>query len=171
MDHVESIGHEQRCYISKCRNAILSPTEYMILVVYVADKLKYGLPWLPTKVKDQSGHVLSINFVALLRFAQVNSLRLYKMTDDHATSSNQIVESVHKRDNGLVENGPVTPFLYLQLDNSVRGNKCLYLLYVAWGVFQMVEFGVLSGGYTYSYIDKTFSATSRRLSTHRAITC
>lgn len=174
--HLDFIARERREYRRKCELAILYPTSYLSLVVDGADQTKFSLPHFTTSVKDQRGHGLAVHLIGLLRHAALNRLRLFTMTDEHASGANHIVESIHRLINEIEEaEERLPPHLFLQLDNCWRENKNRYLMaYLEYlfrlSVFQSIEVGFLPIGHTHSDIDQTFSCTSRRLRTEDAIT-
>lgn len=118
---------------------------------------------------------MRINLIGELEHASVCQLRLYTVTDNHASGSNHIVEIAHFVINEEALNGNLLRKCFLQLYRYSRENKIRYVMAFMecldhWSVLDELEFGFLTVGHTHSDIDHTFSTTSCRLKTHDAIT-
>lgn len=120
LKHVQFIGRDGRYYVCKCQDAALSPIEYHSMVLDSTDQSKFGLPWFPTRVKNQRCHGLSVGLIGIFRHAPVNKLRLFTRTDEHATVSNHIIESIHRIVNEVADDGSLPGIFYLQLNNCWR---------------------------------------------------
>lgn len=173
--HIEFVAAERREYMKKIELATLRPGKYLSAVIDGADQHAFSLPHFVTTTKDQRGHGMRVHLVGVLQHAKEKVLRLYTMTDEHATGSNHIVEAVHRFIQDVAQNGPLPLQFFLQLDNCSRENKNKYLMayldmLVKLGVFDCVEVGFLPVGHTHSDIDQCFSTTSGYLKYHDAVT-
>lgn len=96
------------------------------MVADVAHEPKFALPLFTTRVKDQRDHGVSVHMIGIPCHLQANSLRLFTMTDEHATGANHIIESIQRLLNECADAGPISGILYLQLDSYWRENKNRY---------------------------------------------
>lgn len=103
--------------MSKYPDAILSISVYISFVIDGAYQSTYGLPWFSTEAKDQIGDGISVQLVGLLGHEQVNKSRLFTMTDEHQTSTNHIIEYLHRAISELIDERPSPKVLYIQLDD------------------------------------------------------
>ena len=175
MNHLEFVACERREYMKKVELAILRPAKYLSAIIDGADQHDFSLPHFVTKIKEARGNGMRTHLIGALRHSSNKALRLYTMSDDHATGSNHIVETVHRFIQDVAARGYVPKHFFLQLDNCVRENKNKYLMayldaLVKWEVFDAVEIGFLPVGHTHSDIDQCFSTTSDRLKYHNAVT-
>lgn len=115
-----------------------------------------------------------MHLVSILIHAVVSELRLVTMTDDHATSANNLIVAIHRVINlkEMLGNLPI-PF-FIQVDTYSPEIKNKYLLpYVEamlrWVVFGKIGVVILPVEHTYCDIDQAFSTTSRRLHTHDTV--
>lgn len=173
--HVTFVAEERRYYRMKTEMAKGDPGDYLSLAIDGADQKNYTLPHFSTHTKDERGHGLAVHLVGVLIHASISQLRLFTMTDEHATGSNHIVEAIHRVVDEISKCGRLPRTLFLQLDNCTRENKNKFLMaYIEFLVhkkaFDTVEVGFLPVGHTHTDIDQAFSTTSRRLRTHDAIT-
>lgn len=95
-DHNSFVRKERREYFSKMERSILSPKEYISVIVDGADQSAFSLPHFTTKTKDQRGQGLKVHLIGLLQHSFTNNLCLYAMTENHETGSNHIIEVVHR---------------------------------------------------------------------------
>lgn len=102
---------------------------------------KFALPSLVTSTKEQNGHGLSVPIIFVLQRAQKNQLRLFTITENHCTDSNQILEDLHRTINDISSTSFLPRKLFVQLDNYSRGIKKRFFMSYAgslvyWGVFK-----------------------------------
>lgn len=116
---------------------------------------------------------MSFNLVIVLMHAPFSALRLFNMTETHATGSKTIVESVQRVVNNPFWTGNVLRNLFTVLDTCSRKDKNHFMAYIGilvrWYVFGEVDVILLPAGHTHSDVDQTFSATSCHLRTHEAV--
>lgn len=67
----------------------------MSVVVDGADQMKFELCDLRTHTKAELGHEISVHFVGVMIHAVVSNLRLFTMTDEHATVANHMIEATY----------------------------------------------------------------------------
>lgn len=78
--------------------------------------------------KDVRGHSLKEKWVRVLQNGRPNTLRLFKMTEEHETGVNNIVEAMHRFIQDLSRQISLPKTLFVQLYNCTRENKDRYLL-------------------------------------------
>lgn len=150
--HIDFVSRERREYRRKTELATLHPSSYLSLVVDGADQTKFALPHFCTSVKYQQGHGIAVHLIGLLRHGAINKLRLFTMTDEHASGANHIIEPIHRLINEIeYTEGGLPATLFLQLDICWRENKNRFLMayweYVLiWKVFQTIEVGFCPSG-------------------------
>lgn len=127
--HIGFIGRERLWYRQTCELAILYPTYHISMVVDGADETKFSHPHSTTSVKHQCGHGIVVHLSGLLRHEAFNKLRLFYMTDAHASGANHIIELIRRFINEIEENEDVIPpHLLLQLYHCWTENKNRYLM-------------------------------------------
>lgn len=69
------------------------PGDYLSLEIDGADKKNYTLLHFSTHTRDKRGHGSAVHLMVVLKRAPISQLRLYKMTDEHETGSNHILDT------------------------------------------------------------------------------
>lgn len=128
-----------------------------------------------TPTKDKCGHVLTVQPIIVLEHAPARHHRFFMMTNNHATGSNHIDESVQKVLNDKERTMKLPRNIFIQLLKFTRENNNRYVIsymepLIQWGVFDVMKVGFLPVVHTLSDIDQSFSTTSRLLRTHDSIT-
>ena len=173
--HIELVRFERKGYMERQNRAQNDPKNYCSIVIDGADQAAFGLPHFVYDTKDTVGHKLKVKLVGLKEHGHIPKICLYLMTEEFATGTNHVVETIHRWLNEKSKHGPLPPTLYIQLDNSGRENKNRYQIaylecLVAWGVFKNIEVSFLPVGHTHEDIDQVFSRTSEHLRRNNART-
>ena len=139
--HIELVRFERKGYMERQNRAQNDPKNYCSIVIDGADQAAFGLPHFVYDTKDTVGHKLKVKLVGLKEHGHIPKICLYLMTEEFATGTNHVVETIHRWLNEKSKHGPLPPTLYIQLDNSGRENKNRYQIaylecLVAWDVFK-----------------------------------
>ena len=126
--HIQLVRLERKGYMERQNRAKNDPKNFCSIVIDGADQAAFGLPHFVYDTKDTVGHKLKVKLVKLKEHGHEPNVCLYLMTEEFATGTNHIVETIHRWVNDKNKLGPLPPTLYIQLDNSGRENKNRYQL-------------------------------------------
>ena len=174
--HLQFMRSERVGYYMRRDRAAASPGRYCSFIIDGADQKSYGLPHFTCSTKGDRGQKMKVKCVGVLEHGIERNARLFPMSEEFSTSSNQIIEALHRvLDMKYHEEGFLPPTMYIQIDNCGRENKNHYLLsylesFVGLGVFNDVQASFLPVGHTHEDIDQVFSSLGRHLRTTDAHT-
>ena len=150
-------------YKKRRDSAILSPDEYLSIIVDVVDQSSYGIPRFMVKTKKYRGHSMKVRLLGLLQHAVPHKLHLYSMTEGHSTGANHIIEAILLTVTYIIrKKGKLPRRLFLQFDNCTRENKNRFLFpylqsIVQMSIFDEIILGFSPVGNTHEDIDQSFS--------------